>query len=182
MLNQRMSFAPQVDDPEKENLTFRVEHDGLEGLTIDPKTGDIEWTPTETGEFEILVHVSDNGLPAREVSQTIQLAVTDPPPPDEEPPPRRTFDEAKYTFVTGIVEVNGRRQVWLTVRTDGTWLRLHEGDTFQVGAMDGRVLRIYPRSVDIEANDAVYSVRFGQSLHDGQVVREYDDEVATVGE
>jgi hypothetical protein len=35
--------------------------------------------------------------------------------------------------------------------------------------------------VNIEAGDTVYSIRFGQSLHDGEVVREYDDEVATVG-
>lgn len=106
------------------------------------------------------------------------------PPPEpvvDEPPPRRSFDEAKYTFVTGIVEVNGRRQVWLTVRTDGSWLRLFEGDTFEIGSLNGKIVRIYTRHVDILADETVYAVRFGQSLNDGEVVGGGDEEVAASG-
>jgi len=179
-VNQPMSFAPDVKDPEEGELTFRVQANGLPGLNIDEQTGEIEWVPNETGEFEILVYATDNGIPAKESAQTIRLAVSQPPPPPprEEPPPRRTFDEAKYTFVTGIVEVNGRRQVWLTVRTDGTWLRLFEGDTFEVGAMSGEIVRILPRQVEIVSGDAVISVRFGESLYEGQVVRDPEEGVA----
>ena len=178
VVNQRLSFSPAVEDPEKGRLTYRLEHDGLEGVTIDEQSGRIEWTPTQTGEFEVLVYAVDDGLPAKEVSQKIRLAITDPPP-REDPPPRRTFDEAKYTFVTGIVEVNGRRQVWLSVRTEGKWLRLFEGDTFQVGSLDGKVIHIYPRHVEILADNALLSVRFGQCLDDGEVISQAKDGVAT---
>ncbi len=180
-VKQRLSFTPAVEDPEKGNLRYRVEHDGLEGLSIDERTGRIEWTPAETGEFEILVHAIDDGLPAKEVSQTIRLAISDPPPPPEDPPARRSFDEAKYTFVTGIVEVNGRRQVWLSVRTEGKWLRLFEGDTFQIGSLDGKVVRIHIRHVEILADDSLLSVRFGQSLSDGEVISQAKDGVAAAG-
>lgn len=181
-VHQRMSFSPKVQDPESGQLTYRVEHDGLPGLQIDERTGRIEWTPEEVGEFEIMVYATDDGIPAKESSQTIRLAVSEPPPEPERndpPPPRRTFDEAKYTYVTGIVEVNGRRQVWLTVRTDGTWLRLFEGDTFEIGAMYGKVVRIHTRSVEIESEETVYSIRFGQSLYEGQVVSGAEDVAAS---
>ncbi len=179
IVNRRMSFKPSVDDPEKGQLTFRVDHDGLEGLTIDPQTGKIEWTPDKVGEFEVLVYATDDGLPAKESSQKIRLAVAEPPPPREDPPPRRTFDEAKYTFVTGIVEVNGRRQVWLTLRTEGKRLRLFEGDSFQVGSLEGKILRIHEREVEIKTPNQVLSVRFGQNLSEGHVLSTNDEEVAT---
>ncbi len=159
-------------------MSYSVEHVGLEGLTIDERTGRIEWTPTQTGEFEILVHAVDDGLPAKESSETIRLAITDPPP-REDPPPRRTFDEARYTFVTAIVEVNGRRQVWLSIRTEGKWLRLYEGDTFQIGSLDGKVVRIYPRHVEILTDNALRSVKFGQSLQQGELISEAKDGVAS---
>ena len=46
-------------------------------------------------------------------------------PPHAEPPPsaahvdppKPKFDDAEFAFVTGIVEVNGRLQAWITVRT-----------------------------------------------------------------
>ncbi len=177
-VNQRMSFTPKVDDPEKGNLKYRVEHDGLEGLSIDENSGKLEWTPTETGDFEVLVYATDDGVPAKEASQTIRLAVSNPP----DPPPtveRRTFDEAKYTYVTGIVEVNGRRQVWLTVRTEGKWLRLYEGDTFQIGSLDGKIVRIFPRYVEILAGQDLRLVRFGQSLHDGEIISQAENGVAS---
>ncbi len=176
-VNRKMSFKPRVDDPEKGRLTYRVEENGLAGLTIDSSTGEVEWTPTEVGDFEILVHATDDGLPAKESSQKIRLAVAEPPP-RADPPPRPTFDEAKYTFVTGIVEVNGRRQVWLTLRTEGKRLRLFEGDTFQVGSLDGKVLRIHAREVEIKTSNEVLSVRFGQSLSEGQVLSSTEKEVA----
>ncbi len=178
-VDQRMSFSPKVDDPEKGKLTYHVDSKGLAGLSIDEKTGKIEWTPDKTGEFEILVYAVDDGLPAKETSQSIQLAVSEPPPPSEEPPPRPTFDEAKYTFVTAIVEVNQRRQVWLTVRTEGKWLRLFEGETFQIGSLNGKIVRIYPRHVEILADTTLLSVRYGESLGEGKVIGESEADVAS---
>ena len=84
--------------------------------------------------------------------------------------------------MTGIVEVNGRRQVWLTVRTQGKWLRLFEGETFQVGAFEGKVIKIHPRHVEIESADTLLSVRYGQSINEGDVLREGKVDVAATGQ
>ncbi len=180
-VGQRMSFTPEVKDPESGRITYRVDTNGLEGLRVDPRSGRIDWTPSEVGEYELLVYATDDGIPAKEAMQKIYLAVSEPPPPEPVgPPPEqpRRFDEAKYTFVTGIVEVNGRKQVWLTVRTEGKWLRLYEGDEFTVGALEGKVIRIHTRNVEIEDGGRVYSVRFGQSLYDGEELRSVQDVAA----
>jgi hypothetical protein len=171
-VNQPVSVTLKAEDPEKTAVRFRAGSSGIEGLTVDESSGRIEWTPKSTGEFELQVFAMDDGIPSKETSQTLRIAVTDPPPPEEPPPARRSFDEAKYTFVTGIVEINGRRQVWLTVRSEGKWLRLFEGDTFQVGAFEGKIVKIYPRYVEIQSQDSVVSVRYGQSISEGEVVKE----------
>jgi hypothetical protein len=171
-VNQPVSITLKAEDPEKSAVRFRVESSDIEGLTVDEESGRISWTPTSTGEVELRVFAMDDGIPSKETSQTLRIAVTDPPPPEAAPPPRRSFDETKYTFVTGIVEINGRRQVWLTVRSKGKWLRLFEGDTFQVGDYEGKIVKIYPRYVEIESQDLIVSVRYGQSISEGSVVKE----------
>ncbi len=171
-VNQPVSVTLKAEDPEKTAVRFRVEGSGVEGLTVDESSGRIEWTPKSIGEYELQVFAMDDGIPSKESSQTLRIAVTEPPPPEVPPPARRTFDEAKYTFVTGIVEINGRRQVWLTVRSEGKWLRLFEGDTFQVGAFEGKIVKIYPRHVEIQSQESVVSVRYGQSISEGEVIKE----------
>ncbi|MHB0959806.1 MAG: cadherin repeat domain-containing protein [Pirellulaceae bacterium] len=170
-VNQPLSVTLKAEDPEKSAVRFRVEKSEIEGLSMDESSGRIEWTPSNTGEFELQVVAMDDGIPSKETSQTLRITVTDAPP-EEAPPPRRSFDEAKYTFVTGIVEVNGRRQVWLTVRSQGKWLRLFEGETFQVGEFEGTIVKIYPRHVEIQSRDSVVAVRYGQSISEGEVIRE----------
>lgn len=180
-VNQRMSFTPRVEDPDNDRLTYRVEHDGLENLTIDEETGRIEWTPEKVGEFEILVHARDDGLPAKEASRTIRLAVTEPPPPEDPPPPKPSFDEAKYAFVTAIVEVGDKREVWITVRTAGELLKLSEGDSFEVGSKAGTILKIHSQQVEVSYQGTVYVIPYGKTLCDGQELRSADDELAVTG-
>ncbi len=54
----------------------------------------------------------------------------------------RSVDRAEYTFVTGITEVNGTRQVWLFDRMAGKKWILGEGGDFQVGDAHGTVKTI----------------------------------------
>jgi len=205
-LNQMLDIRPKAEDPEKGRLTYGLkaivqtrDADGNEipesdrprfepgtdifdEISVDT-SGVIRWQPAEKGEFEFLVSVADDGLPTKEDSQIIRVTVSDPPPPRDEPPPARpSFDVAKYTFVTGIVERNGQWEVWLTNRTDGQWLRRLEGETIQIGSFEGKVHRIHARSVEILAGDTLLSVRYGQCIADGQVLANGRDIAASGGE
>ena len=50
------------------------------------------------------------------------------------PPP---YDEAQQAVVTAILDEGGAPQAWVSVRTSGKWLKLHEGEEFSVGSTEG---------------------------------------------
>jgi hypothetical protein len=60
--------------------------------------------------------------------------------------PRSDFDLARYTDVTGIVEVDGQGQVWIHNRTDPAnkvW-KLSAGESFRIGPIQGSVKAFVP--------------------------------------
>jgi hypothetical protein len=116
------------------------------------------------------------------VDRNLFAPYSPPPPPvvrtepREPPPPPPSFDHAKHTYVTGITAVDGIPQVWIQIRTKGQSLRLREGDRFEVGSLEGTVVRIGTREVVIELGDERLLAFQGQSLRDGLPL---DDEEET---
>ena len=93
----------------------------------------------------------------------------DPPrPPDPPKPP--AFDHAKFAFVTAILQVDGRPQVWIDARTIGKQFKLGEGESFVVGESKGVVKRIGRYAVEIELDGKSRIVTAGASLKDSGVV------------
>jgi len=89
-------------------------------------------------------------------------------PPRPTPPPRPPeFDHAKHTVVTGLVEVGGRRQVWLLIRTTGEQLKLFEGEKFSTGSATGTIGHVGQRNVEIEFDGKRRLVAFGENVADG---------------
>lgn len=76
-----------------------------------------------------------------------------------------TSDPVGHAFVTAIQHVDGRPEVWLTLRTEDKVVKLKPGESFQVGQFAGKV-------VEIEGDDVVFEepggqrwlVSFGESL------------------
>jgi hypothetical protein len=166
--NRPFSFSPPVSDPEKGKLTYQLDKE-LPGVEIDKSTGRIKWEPTELGELEIPITVTDDGIPAKSDHTVVKVAVQEPPP-EREPVRRPSFDRAKYTFLTGIVEVNGTSQALFTSRTDDKRFKVHEGDTLKTGEFEGVVQRITPKNVEILSGGQVVLVKLGQAISDGQVL------------
>jgi len=103
------------------------------------------------------------------------FAVYQPPPPPrpprppeplrQAPSPPPALDPSRFAYVNAIVEVNGKREVWLYSRTEGKTLRLNENDPFAVGAVKGRVVRIGVRDVEVEVNGEPRKLSLGDSLY-----------------
>jgi hypothetical protein len=85
-----------------------------------------------------------------------------------EPP----FDHAEHARATGIVSSNGNAKVWIYVRTTGDKYWLNEGETFKVGDLECRIVKIdeQKNSFVFEAEGQQYSVKIGSSLREGQLV------------
>lgn len=102
-----------------------------------------------------------------------------PPPPDRPADPPKIaagpplFDHGKYTEVTGITEVDGRPQVWIRSRTLGKEFRLFEGESFEVGPLQAKIVQIQVqrRTVTSEVDGKQYLVALGDSLRDAKEVK-----------
>lgn len=103
--------------------------------------------------------------------------VPPPPPkpvvtvkPTPPPPPKPKFDEAKYTFLTSVVSVDGAPQAWLTVRPTKQLLKLRAGDAIQVGQFDGKLVRIGRTEIEVEQAGKRRKVALGKSLGEATAV------------
>ena len=162
-----MRFQAKASDPENDSLHYELAGDVPQGARIDPRSGDVSWTPPANGKYEISIRVTDNGLPARSDTAKVTIQVDDPPPPPVVTVAPPGFDPATQAVVTGITDAFGQRSLFITVRTEGTILKLREGDAVDVGTVKGTVLRIGLADVEIETRDGgTITVELGDSLVD----------------
>jgi hypothetical protein len=164
-LGRPLNIRLRASDPDRQDqLSYRIEGTTVEGARLDPSSGSFEWTPQELGEYEVTVCVTDNGLPAKSDMETFKITVVDPPP-EAAPQPVMGFDAATQSFVTGITEVGGKRQLWLSLRTEGRVLKLEEGDELSVGTVKGVVNRIEVSQAEITTEGGqTLTVALGKSL------------------
>ncbi|MGD9634922.1 MAG: hypothetical protein AB7G28_04995 [Pirellulales bacterium] len=83
-------------------------------------------------------------------------------------PPPSKFDNAKFAFFTGTIQVDGRYQAWIHVRTTNETLRLFEGDPVKIGEFDGQIVSIEPRAIVVKSGDEEVRVNLGQNLREGK--------------
>ena len=79
-------------------------------------------------------------------------------------PPAVESDPAADTFITAVVKDQGKMHVWINVRSTGKTLKLHEGESFDLGKEKATVTRINTHSVEIEVAGRQRTVTLGKSL------------------
>jgi hypothetical protein len=86
---------------------------------------------------------------------------TDPPKPPE-------FDDAEQAYFTGFSGIGDSMQAWINVRTTGETLKLSEGDSVKVGALEGQIVSIEPRALVLQTGEKKFRVPLGHSLRKGK--------------
>ncbi|MEZ6087977.1 MAG: cadherin repeat domain-containing protein [Pirellulaceae bacterium] len=164
-------FAARLrfSDPDEGN---RVEYEVVGELPpgLQFNSGELIGRPKEKGEYEFVVRAWDDGMPSREVRETLVLKVGDPPPkpaPVEGPPP---FDESQQAVLTGLVQSRGQWNAWINVRTQNKLLKLKPGDTFKVGTIEGTITEVTDRYAVFESDGESYTLRHDSSLADAKNV------------
>jgi hypothetical protein len=107
---------------------------------LDPVSGKFNWKPTEEGSYEFVIQGVDDGFPARRSNELKFVVNAKPQPPPVERGP--TFDFAKHTLLSAVLDVDGQGEVWLHVRPTGQMVTLHQGDQFEIGTVKGTVSEI----------------------------------------
>lgn len=172
-LHQIKSLTIQpLEESKKLNVTIQVEALALAGATDadgEPRLETLHEMPEDAFDTELLDKYCDTiGSRAIFSRYTPPPPVRPPDPPRAEPPSRPMFDHGKYTRVTGIVEVDGQRQVWIESRTLGKEYRLFEGESFDVGPLQAKIIDIQARAVTSEVDGKQYSIALGDHLRDAK--------------
>jgi RHS repeat-associated protein len=86
-VGQELAFTASATDADQpaNTLTYSLDAGAPAGATIDSSTGEFTWTPPATArdmEFSITVRVTDNGTPALDDFETINVTVGECPFPD----------------------------------------------------------------------------------------------------
>lgn len=111
------------------------------------------------------------------VERNLFAPYTPPPPPPREtpvvkptvkPPGPPPFDVAKFAYLTAILDVHGKPQAWLHVRTTGELLKLHAGDEFKVGEMHALVMSIERRGMQYSAAGKLHWLTLGKNLREAK--------------
>jgi hypothetical protein len=152
-----ISFTAKGSDADPlDQLSWAFDGPVPDGAKLDAKSGEFRWTPDKTGQYEVAIRVTDDGIPAKSAVEKVKIEVVDAPP--ESPKPKKLdFDPAQHSFVTAILQSNGKWQVWVAVRTEGKILRFEEGDKVSVGSLNAVVK-------NIRSDEAEFSLDDGRSL------------------
>jgi Tfp pilus assembly protein PilO len=86
---------------------------------------------------------------------------TPPPPPPPKPP---QFYQAPYCYVIAILEINGKKQVWIDHRSAGKQYKLHEGESFQLEGVECIIEKIEFDKIHVEADKQKFIIKQGKSF------------------
>ncbi|QDV43529.1 hypothetical protein Enr13x_33860 [Stieleria neptunia] len=150
-------------DAEQHRLSYELV-DPPENVSIDDRSGTLRVSSDELTEFDVTVRVTDQGYPKRVVEETLLVKVVDPPPPPPPEKPPLEFDDAKQTYLTGLVQGAEDWTAWMNVRTRGKTLKLRVGDEFEIGSVRGVVESIDADSVKIKIGEKTIALTSGGTL------------------
>jgi hypothetical protein len=166
--NRSVSFTVKATDADPlDKVSYKLEGTAPDGVKLDEKSGEVTWTPTKLGEYEVSVRATDDGLPAKSSLEKIKISVVEAPPVVAETPKKKKldFDPAHHAFLSAILQTNGKWQIWVTVRTEGKILRFEEGDKISVGSINAVVKAIRPDEAELALDDGgSVVVRIGRTL------------------
>ncbi len=167
-LQKPFSFRFKSQDPDKwDVVTFSLEASNLPEATLDPKAGELQWTPKEIGNYELTLKITDDGLPPKSATKSFKIEVEDP---DAIRDAKATdFAQGQSAYVTAITQVDDRRQAWINLRNEKRLLKVFEGGEFTVGDVTLTISQILDKTVQVESQTLKmrWSVGLGQNLSGG---------------
>lgn len=168
--NRMLDMTVKASDPDKlDKLTYKLTKSPSPDARLDATTGRLQWIPKSPGKYEFEISVVDDGLPALPDTKAFAVTVTDPLPPPPVEPPKLTFDEAKFTVLTAVLDVDGSSEVWLHIRPRGQTLRLREGEKFEVGSVKGVVSAIGLEDFVFQADGKTRRLSKGEVLEQAPI-------------
>jgi hypothetical protein len=74
-------------------------------------------------------------------------------------------DRADYTYLTAINLIDGQPEIWLTIRTDDSIIKVKQGDSVRIGSFRAVVVQIFEQDVVFEREGTRWLVTLGDCLN-----------------
>lgn len=144
--------ATDADQP-TQKLKFALEPGAPEGSNINAETGNFTWTPTastELKDYKIIVKVTDSGAPPVSSTQPISIKVA--------------LDDAFFTFLTGSINVDGKKIAWLRNRATNQKMEIRVGDAIDVSEIHAIVKTISDQYLILEIDGKPWMLSLGENF------------------
>ncbi|WP_339731133.1 cadherin repeat domain-containing protein [uncultured Gimesia sp.] len=144
--------ATDADIP-SQKLNFALTPGTPEGVSINAETGELRWTPSATielKEYPITVTVSDSGIPPVSTSKQINVKVT--------------LDDAFFTFLTGSIDIDGKKVAWLRNRATNQKQEVQTGDKINVSEIQAVVKSITEKHLILEIDGKQWMLALGENF------------------
>jgi hypothetical protein len=172
-INRPASLSAKATDPDKlDSVKYRMIEAPDPEAKLNEATGQFSWTPKKLGKYKLVVEAYDDGLPSKPSRQEIALNVVEPRPEAPVNTGFTGFDQAKYTVLTGVTEVDGEGEIWLHNRTRGQMLKLRVGDEFEIGSIKGVVESIGETEFTFISEGKLHKLEKGESLNQARAQRQ----------
>lgn len=157
-----------TDPDPHDKVRFKLLQAPDKSAKMDEEKGRLTWEPKEPGMYEFLVEASDDGYPSLSSKpEKIVLNVVEQP---REQARSLEFDEARYTVLVAVIDLDGQGEIWLSNRVANQVLTLHQGDQFSIGSIKGTVSQINERDFAFTSEGKLRKLAWGEFLVQAQVI------------
>ena len=170
VLGQEFTLTAAATDVDAtDTLKFSLGSGSPEGLAIDPKTGQLKWTPPKTftpGKYDVEVKVTDSNTEPKSAAVKIALDVQD--------------DFAALTLLSGIVGKDGVLQAWFRNKATGIVSPLKVGSILTVSEISADIVSITDRFVTMKDAEGLWKLKLGDGLRQRQLIEPAEKPAITV--
>ncbi|MFN7893770.1 MAG: cadherin repeat domain-containing protein [Pirellula sp.] len=160
----RVEYTVDAKDTNpNQSVNFAIEGEAPKGLAVDSKSGKLNWTSNDIGDYSFTIVATDSGIPVKSSKQQVTVKVKEPPPP-EKPIPK--FDIASQAKLTGLVSGREGPEGWVISKTEGKTLRLREGDELKLGDVVGKIVKIGATYMEVETDGKRWTIGTEESIAD----------------
>jgi hypothetical protein len=157
-LGQLLKLQFTATDPDAaDKLTYALSGTPPAGAAIDASSGLLSWTPADdlaAGDYTLVVTVTDTGDPPQSASATVVLKTQE--------------DAARFTRLTGCVNLGGQFEAMFYDRSTNKSWTLHAGDEADFAEFHVKLLEIGADFVRLEVNGAAHRLPIGKPIREMQ--------------
>lgn len=154
-------FAMKLDATDDGNgeLKFSLGAGSPAGLTVDAKTGQLNWTPARTlapDKYRVEIKVADTGDDPKTTTGTLEFDVQE--------------DYASLTLMTGALTKNGVWCAWFRNKATGKTEELKAGEKLKVSEIDAELVSISNQSVTLRDAAGLWKLGIGKGVRERKLI------------